>query len=98
MNERNSLIFVQNFREFWCIIDENFDLHFVKFLFDKNQKPYSNLKIKKLFESVKYRQLWKLAIKFIHSLDFKVSQRILVLGFTSTTHWYFSFVALGIYV
>ena len=42
---------------------------------------------KDLFEniilmSLKYRQLLKLAIKFLDSLDFKMSQRLVLIGFT----------------
>ena len=55
MNEQNSIIFVQNFREFRCIFDEIFDLIFPKisYIFTKFLFNFRSIKIKKFSFRIK---------------------------------------------
>ena len=63
------------------------DLIFLDQLWSLKLKTQISAVKKDLFEnitfmSLKYRQLLKLAIKFLDSFDFKVSQRLVLIGFT----------------
>ena len=63
------------------------DLIFINQLGSLKLKTQISAIKKDLFEniilmSLKYRQLLKLAIKFLDSLDFKMSQRLVLIGFT----------------
>ena len=47
MNERNSFIFVENFREFWCIFEKKIRPHFREFLRNFCSKIKKNVFLRK---------------------------------------------------